>query len=807
MSFRLSFDDKQQTNSRRLASQAADSARSVVSDHRHEQDKAELQQVIKRQAERISKLKVDSAVQLEHHATLRRLDLERRREDVQNAVSALQPRLQACRAQWAQARESNHGYEMQWGTMRAQYQQIKGRVDAMRDQVDETKANTESLRKIIAEMREHLHRLNRDKMTLRQKVKRSLECLVIDDSVLKSRIQEEEVYLTQMIQAHKAIRSEYNEAQLQNQSELAPLADDVKTLNQYLEEMQNRTKELQKYCIDLDAKVQGVEEKWIADVHNVFGSLERANQRDTIKSIVLSALEQQISEFQRNNVQQRYNTGHGDIMWLTNNLAVWENVINAQISQQRQKMQMREDGVQLLAQTSQACLAAKQELTQLRQEINGESITRRLTFNELVDLHYLIHEKKLNEEQMINYVQEVCTQLDENLPHVLQYMRREGFEDYVSSTDEDREDEVDGFAPLQEEGADDVALIVSSIDLDADDPNNQEKLRQMSHRPKGPLLDFAARKAKFLQDGGSATMSRNATASKRSRDAQLQETLDRAVMYVQQRVTDEVVAFVRNRQQQIQQGLLDPKNERLNADPKYAAYMRDVNARIERFVQQQKENPGKALQGLSRQAITGASSPAPAAGGASSPTPKIVVEGARVPVEVARGNPVVKTNFFVTNCVRGVSLMMIPRKSMEPQLRHVFLSRDLTKFIARRIGGDRLDEDVIMRVADASNILLGFKTDVFREARYQSRRVAREDLAFSIVSSTLGTSFDLECDTAEDRSYWANIFAWVINESRTGGVLNVLQRARKIVVKDTMNFTPDTVEVADRNNLQVQIIP
>jgi hypothetical protein len=806
MSFRLVLEEKQ-PSSRRLTSANAEASRSVINDHRHEQDKAELQRVIKRQAERIAKLKVDSAVQLEHHATLRRLDLERRREEVQNAIAALQPRLQAVRGQWAQAREFNHGYELQWGTMRTQYQQIKGRVDAMRDQVDDTKANTDTLRKVIAEMREHLHRLNRDKMTLRQKVKRSLECLVIDDSIIKSRMQEEEVYLNQMVQAHKAIRMEYNEAQVQNQSELAPLAEDVKVLNQYLEEMQSRTKELQKYCIDLEAKVQVVEEKWISDVHNVFGSLERANQRDTIKGVVLSALEQQISEFQRNNVAQRNNYGHGDLLWLTNNLAVWENVINAQISQQRQKMQMREDGVQLLAQTSQACIAAKQELAQLRQEINGDSVVRRVTLNDIVDLHYLIHEKKLNEEQMINYVQEVCTQLDENLPHVLQYIRREGFEDYVSSTDEDREDEVEGFAPLQEESSDSVAQIVSSIDLDADDPSNQERMRQMSHRPVGPLLEFAARKAKFLQDGGGPT---RVGSTKRTREAQLQETLDRAVMHVQQRVTDEVVAFIRNRQQQIQQGLLDPKNERLNADPKYASYVRDVNARIERFIQQQKENPGKALQILSRGPIPaspGGAAAASANSGGPAAQPRIIIEGARVPVEVARGNPVVKTNFFVTNCVRGVSLMMIPRRAMEPQLRHIYLSRDLSKFVARRVGGDRLDEDIVMRVSDATNVLLGFKTDVFREARLQSRRVAREDLAFSIVSSSLGTSFDLECDTAEDRGYWANIFAWIINESRAGGVLNVLQRARKIIVKDTMNFTPETVEVADRNNLQVQIIP
>lgn len=778
----------------------------ISASDRHEEDRVELIQLIRRQGERIEKLKVDSAVQLEHRSTLRRLEHEGMREATIREIATITPQLDMIRAQWSQAREASSGYEVQWGSMRSQLQQMRGRVDALREQVDGSEQQNELTRQQIKEMREQLHRLNRDKANIRHKVKSALEALVTDDEVLKSRLHEEEQYRNQMVQALAAMRSEYTDAQQDSEQEFAPLREDLRGLQAYLDEMQNRTKSLERYCVDLETKLFSVERKWIDDVHNVFGSLERANQRVQLKSVVLSALEHQLAEKRAANVKPRTSNGHADTLWLSNSLAVWETVIKKEISQQKQKMQMREDGAQLLAQTTQIAQRTRLDLEELKKHVEGDSYERRLLLHEIADTHFLLQEKKINEEQMIHYVQDVCTQLDENLSSVLNYIRRDGFDDYVSSTDED-EEEVQGFAPLAEENTDDVVAIMSSLDFDPDDTQFHERLREMSHRPPGPLLDFAQRKATFLREVAGAPGGRD--ASRRSRRGVAQETFDRAVMSVQLRLADEVVSFVKNRQSQIQQGLLDPRNERLNADPKYVEHARLFHTRTENFVQQQKDAPMRGT-GLSyrRDRVGGAGSPGTP--GAST-TRRIAIDSARVPPEVARGNPLTKASFYLSNAVRGAHALVIPRSKMVPELRHIFLSRDLHKIVARRVDAastnaldSNTDDTTSVRISDIADILLGHKTDVFREARIASKHMIREERAFSIIT-TIGATIDIECDSLEDRNYWASTFAWVINENRPGGVIQILQKAGKLSVVDSLNHTKDSVEVVDRQTLQVRI--
>ncbi|CUG90528.1 Hypothetical protein, putative [Bodo saltans] len=776
---------------------------------KHEEDRTELIQLIRRQGERIEKLKVDSAVQLEHRATLRRLEHEGLRETTIREIATITPQLDLIRAQWSQAREASSGYEVQWGSMRSQLQQMRGRVDALREQVDGSEQQNELARQQIKDMREQLHRLNRDKANIRHKVKSALEALVTDDEVLKSRLHEEEQYRNQLVQALAAMRSEYADAQQDSEQEFAPLREDLRALQAYLDEMQGRTKSLERYCVDLETKLFTVERKWIDDVHNVFGSLERANQRVQLKSVVLSALEHQIAEKRNANVKPRTSNGHADTLWLSNSLAVWETVIKKEISQQKQKMGMREDGAQLLAQTTQIAQRTRVDLEELKKHVEGESYERRLLLHEIADTHFLLQEKKINEEQMIHYVQDVCTQLDENLSNVLSYIRRDGFDDYVSSTDED-EEEVQGFAPLAEENTDDVIAIMSSLDFDPDDPQFHERLREMSHRPTGPLLDFAQRKATFLREVGSG---RGADGVNRSRRGAAQETFDRAVMSVQLRLADEVVSFVKNRQSQIQQGLLDPRNERLNADPKYVEHARQFHTRTEDFVQQQKDAPMRGT-GLSyrRDRIGGGGTPVGTPGRAGGgPMRRIAIDSARVPPEVARGNPLTKASFYLSNAVHGMHSLVVPRSKMVPELRHIFLSRDLSKIIARRVDAlstnsldTNTDDTTSVRIADVADILLGHKTDVFREARIASKHMIREERAFSIIT-TIGATLDIECDSLEDRNYWASTFAWIINESRPGGVVQILVKAGKLSVVDSLNHTKESVEVSDRQTLQVRI--
>lgn len=791
-----------------------------VGGSKHEEDRRELIQLIKRQSERIEKLKLDSAVQLEHRATLRKLEFESLKESTARSIAALTPQVEMIRAQWSQAREASSGYEVQWGAMRSQLQQMRARIDALSEQSEALSASNNRSSQSIKELRDQLHRLSRDKANLRQKVKSALEALVTDDEVIQRRLQEEEVYRNQMTQALTSMRVEYTEAQRDCEEELAPMRDDVQVLNRYLEEMQVRTSALEKYCIDLELKLGQAERKWVEDVHEVYGGLEQANQRVLIKGLVLSALEQQLREKRDEKVRPRNSNGQADTLWLSNSLAVWESVIKKEINQQKQKMQMREDGAQLLAQTSQLTERTRAQLESLKGRVEGDGYERRLLLHEISSLHFLLQEKKMNEEQMMHFIQDACTQLDENLTMVLGYIRRDGFDDYVSSTDEDEDDDaVNGFAPLAEEATeDDVAgTLVSSLDLDPDDPNYHERLRAMSRRSQGPLIEFARRKAEWLKSAAAAGGSQ--PGGVRRTHAGLLPTLDRAVAQVQTNLCNEAIAFVRNRYHQIQQGHLDPRNERLNADPKYVERMRAFHNRVEAFVQQQKDLPlGSRGQIAADGGALISSSGTGASHGTGGPQ-RIVVDGARLPAEVLRGNPITKASFYATNAIRGAQLLVILRRTMVPQLRSVFVSRDLTKIVARRPDVARTgdpsrrsdasdsDDTMFIRLADVSDIVLGHRTDVFREARMASRHIAKEERAFSIVSASTGATLDIECDSVDDRNLWATIFAWVVNESRMGGVLHVLSKAGKLAVVDTLNQTPNSVEVQDRQYLNVRITP
>ena len=284
-----------------------------------------------------------------------------------------------------------------------------------------------------------------------------------------------------------------------------------------------------------------------------------------------------------------------------------------------------------------------------------------------------------------------------------------------------RDEDVDDaeFAPLAEEGNDDISLIISSIDLDPDDPTSAETLKRMAHRQEGPLREFSARRAQYLRRTSKQPIP-GVQKMKRSRLA----SLESALMDVQVKASGQVITHVRERQREIQQGLRDPKQERLQADPKYVERAREIAGRIERWVEQQKDNPNKKgglLKELPANLTDAAAAKVSAIEGAptSATLQKITIEGARVPLDVARGNAIAKATYFASNAVKGFSCTMYLRRFMEGHARNVFVSRDLTRIIARRIGGDESEE--VLKVADVTNILLGHKTDVFRDMRVTSR--------------------------------------------------------------------------------------
>jgi hypothetical protein len=648
----------------------------------------------------------------------------------------------------------------------------------------------------LQDMHTHRQALDRDRSAMTAKMQHALSCILKDDVFLNTRVAEEENYRIEMDNAMGMMQREYDESQAQHQDELAPLVDDVKALSTYLEEMQQRTKDLQSYCLKLEGSATTIEHQWLEQVNDMFEGLERASHMDKMKLIVLTSLQQKLASEEYQNAAPRVKAGTLDTVWLASSVVVWEDIVRV-VSEERQKMQVRDDSSAMLAETSQRCQKSKALLQAVKSKVEGDGVTRRQLFHEINELHFFLGEKKETEEQMVKYLQDVATQLDEDLSRVLTLVRKGGYDDYVSSSESDGADDDRAAPMMQEEATDDISNLRSSMDLDPSDPNADNVIRAMSHRPDGPLKEFAENWKQHLRTFAqqAAKQGKQPRAGRSS-----QATLEHAMMQTQVKIADEVIAFVKNRQMSIQQGLTDPKKERMQADPRYIARAKESTSRVERWIQTQKDTPQAAAHLLDDK---GASSPARgAAAGKRGALQPIVIEGASVPAEVARADDVAKACFFATNAVRGHRCMLYLRRTMAPQLRHVFLSRDFTKIYARRVGENAQDDVMPINVSDVTDILLGHRTDVFKDIVSLSRHPMRAEAAFSITTS-VGTTFDLECDSAQDRTYWASNFAYVVNEMRKGGTLAAL--GSRVAATDRVNRTRKDDEIADRTVLQVTV--
>ena len=792
----------------------------------------DLERLAQQQRTRIEKLKLDTAVQLEHRSTLRRLELEKRQEQALRQIDELQPRLELVRHQWEQAKRANQGFELQWGSIRAHHQQLLQRADVLRAQQADAKSQVEAARKHVTDMRDQLRKVERDKATLHSKMQRALECIVTDNEFLTCRVAEEETYHREMGNALDKIRLEYEESQASYQHEFAPLQDEERTLSAYLVEMQGRTKELEKYCLELESKTAAIESHWLESVHAVYEGLERAHHIDRLKRLALANLESQIQHYQEQGVGPRSKGGQQDNVWLANASLVWEGVLQ-ELAQERQRMQIRQDYTQQLAETSQKTEQAKATISTIRSKVEGTGMQRRQLLLELLELHYLSQEKRDSEEQLVHYIQEVATQLEEDLSKVVAYVRKDGFDDYVTSSDHEDEDDGQQEAPLQEETMEDIANLVSSIDLDPTDPGTFERIQAMSRRPEGPLRTFAMKRAAVLAkiaQQRSLTSSASAAAASSSyyssngqlvlgqqagggggdkSKRRLKDTLDRAVQNTVVRVIADVVGNVKQRQRQIEQGLLDPRQERVQADQKYIVRAKDMAARAERWIQQQKDERVTKKQGAD--AVKPSFSLTVAAGGSGfglgvDGVARIIIDGERVPPDVVRVNMAGQAFYYITQALHGFQFMMYLRRTMAPQLRHIFLSRDLSRIVARRIGGNENEnsDDIQVRVQDVKTILLGHKTDVFKDVRSLTRIPLREENAFSIVSVD-GSTIDVETDTADDRTHRAAILAWVVNESRSNGIVTALIKAGRVEVIDARTNTRRGDESVHRPNLELRI--
>eukprot|EP00759_Apiculatamorpha_spiralis_P011680 PhF_6_TR18942/c0_g1_i2/m.27754 len=235
--------------------------------------------------------------------------------------------------------------------------------------------------------------------------------------------------------------------------------------------------------------------------------MERAGHLLTFKNSIINSLEKLLEKhrIQHGDIKGQKRSGQGDVHWLSHSVTVWEFIVH-EAQNEKQRLQMKPEPLQRLAETTTKCHEVKATLNAIRTKVfaAGPAATshRKRLVLDLSDMRALISEKKQIEDQLMRHMQELCLVLNEDLATVMRWVKRETFDDYVSSTDGEHEiEEDDNYFTLREETNEDVNQIRSSLDFDMDDPYGQELLKQVAHRPEGPLREFAARRALQMQQG------------------------------------------------------------------------------------------------------------------------------------------------------------------------------------------------------------------------------------------------------------------------------------------------------------------
>eukprot|EP00760_Papus_ankaliazontas_P000351 PhM_4_TR10056/c3_g1_i1/m.42452 len=777
---------------------------------------AELKSIVDNQRSRVEKLKVESAIHIEHQAALRRRELEKKRSDIDKAIRDLEPALERVRSQWAQAKASNSGFENTWSGLKMQHNSIKSRVDVLKDSLSTFDTTIEDNRRSLSHMKDHIAEVENDKASMRIKLKRALECVVVDEDTFANRTREEEQYLQQLLQAHRAIEAELNQAQSVTKHDIAPLEDEVRVLAERLKEMQNKTADLFQQSVDAERRVTSLQEEWLSNGYTLQEDLERAGHLLTFKNAIINYLERQIQRHQQQygDTHGKRRGGTGDTAWLTQSIVVWEGIVR-EAQNEKQRLQLKSEPLQRLAETTAKCHEVKTALNNIRNNVFacGPAATsqRKRLVLDLCDMRALVSEKKAVEDQLMRHLQELALVLNEDLATVMRWVRRETFDDYVSSTDGENDIDVasDGtdLFLLRDEGDDDIVALHSCLDIDVNDPHGQEELKRMAHRPEGPLREFAARRAAQLQQSKSsvpgAAMQQQQHASP-NRGQSVMETFERAMLSVQCRVATEVVNHVRHRYEAINGGQYDPKLDRVVPDQEYFKRVKEQRARVEQWKSDQKTR-FPAAGGSTSMVDADRASPV-----AQRRIQALSADASSMPSSLASANPVSKAVHYLTRLLQGAAFLVYFRNGVGPHMRHVFLSANFNRVLWRRMGSEssEREEDGSMEIAKIVDVTLGHQTAVMQDHRARRQQPMREDTAFSLVTGEI--TLDMECDSAEERNYWAQAFAWVVNESGDGGVIASLRRAGRLLAVDTRSgnvITPNLREPADRSTVQAQVVP
>ncbi|ESL08435.1 hypothetical protein TRSC58_03862 [Trypanosoma rangeli SC58] len=682
--------------------------------------------------------------------------------------------------------------------MRSKCVEARSRIRGLKNEIEEGEKQLESVQTLMKNRQERLHTVQRELRHVQHQVKWMLECQAADEQAFRNRIREEYDYLQQLMEARNEMEAESSQLTVAERLDILPLQDDVNALEMCLNEMQEYTQKLQLQCRDLQSETEKASNDAIESSENDLVSLAYQRALESADQRMMHFMNEQMRTSRCQGVTPLLVHSHKR-QWLQNYLVVW-NRLYRQCAELQQEAGMRTGS--LLTEVRQKIEAAKRELDAITCAPGEDTNERQTAFLTLEHLVSLLRSGQKMESELLQRVKETAKSIGEVPEAYISFASMNGYSDFTDDEEDEtvmpKESTELMFKPIPEENPDLVIDEMRSLsDFSPDDRKGEETVQQTAHRSRGNLQEFIYQKSLFLSEHATRARVSLRHAVAESSPSTVEGSLSKFL----EKMVDEALQYVKQHKQQRASDQIDLLHDVVRADPEYVAEAQQLQTRVRRIM-------------LERQKSFLPLSPGGKENHSTHPffVPKaaqwIAIEGAHLPPDVVNASAALQAKYFLSCAIRGVTTVMLTPGSVIPTVRHLFLTRDLGRLCASDVSSAEnvgsTNVDVTAKLTDVHDIRL-----VADESLTSSKLDA--ELSFTIVLSTEQAQKDcwvVQADNAESRTFWAYVFAWVINESAVcneAAIITRLKRENKVFVLDAAEAMSDNFEPSNRYGLHVQV--
>ncbi|EKF32622.1 hypothetical protein MOQ_003521 [Trypanosoma cruzi marinkellei] len=763
--------------------------------------KKELEDIIERQKRRIQELYSNLTVDAECHERLCRAQLLSEKENLETALAGFTgtlDKLSARRQELLQV--GDHAF--QWGEMRSKCVEARSRISDLKDEIEESEKQVETVQTLVKNQQERLNTVRRELRHVQQQVKWMLECQAVDEQAFKNRIREEEDYLRQLMEARDGMEKESSQLTEMEKLELSPLQDEVNTLEAYLKGIQGYTQTLQVECYELQKEMERAKMITIESSENELASLEYQRALEKVDQQMVHFLNEKMEKARRQGITPLL-VHSNKKKWLQNYRIVWERLSQHCSGLRREK---EKDTEKILSEVKQGIEKAQRELNEITGSRDEGKRERQTAFLFVEHLVSLVNHGRKTESQLLKRINDSAVSVGEMPEAYTSLAKMSGYNDFMDDEEEETvmpmESTEQLFKPIEEESPElAIGEMRSTSDFSPDDRKMEDIFRKTAHRSRGHLQEFLQQKCLFMSEHAAQAhipLRRTLTRSSPSTvEASLSLFFDKMIV--------ESINYAKSHQQKLLQDKMELRHGVVQADLQYAIEANELQTRVHRIFSERQSS----LLTSSPGATTPLKGNHPTRTSFfSKTTQRIVIEGARLPPDVVRASSALQARYFLSCAIRGFTAVMLTPGSVIPTVRHIFLTRDLDSLCARDVStaetGRLKQVDFAAKLKDVHDIHL------VTDEKLTSSKL-RAELSFTIVLSTESeqrASWVVQADNPESRTFWAYVFAWVVNESSPSNedaIIVRLKSANKIFVLDAADATADGFEPNNRCGLYVQV--